>query len=109
MKHRVMSDEYPIFQFVFIRKQTRYKQINYQKIAYKVDNVEHVSELTLNDMLKIENSLKKIDYQTTRKKYKSKEQRKLNFPMRPRKNLLLWQELLGKYWICRKYVLPRMT
>lgn len=77
MEHRVMSDEYPIFQFVFIRKQTRYKQINYQKIAYKVDNVEHVSELTLNDMLKIENSLKKIDYQTTRKKYKSKEQRKL--------------------------------
>lgn len=77
MRHIVVQKDYASFEFVFFRNQTRYRQQNYQKYAYKVQNVEHVEHLTLSNMLAINDVLEEIDYATTREKYFAKNQRKL--------------------------------
>jgi len=68
---------YPMFMFVFTRSQTRYKQVNYQKSAYAVDNVEKNVVVSTKELLIIKEKLSKIGYETTLEKYNSKEQRKL--------------------------------
>ena len=77
MKHEIIQKNYKSFKFIFTRIQTRYKQINYQKHPYKVQNIEHTKHMTLSDMLYINNILKDINYETTRQKYFAKNQRKL--------------------------------
>ncbi len=75
-KEVVRGEKYP-FVFIFFRMQTRYRQQNYQKEAYKVRIIEHTEERTLREMLSIDKALQEIGYETTREKYFSKEQRKL--------------------------------
>lgn len=77
MRHQVTQNDYQSFEFVFSRSQTRYRQQNYQKTSYKVQNVEHIEALTLSEMLAIDGTLEEIDYETTREKYFAKNQRKL--------------------------------
>lgn len=73
----VMNRDYLMFRFVFFRTQTRYRQANYKKYAYKVDNVETTYRYSLQDLLEIDDELEEIDYETTRQKYYAKNQRKL--------------------------------
>lgn len=73
----VKDKKYNFFRFVFIRQQTRYKQKNYKKISYQVDNIEYVAGFTLLQMLEIDDELEEIDYEMTREKYNAKNQRKL--------------------------------
>lgn len=77
MRYNVTRDDYDIFVFEFYRQQTRYRQRNYQKTAYKVDNVEFDLDLSLEDILDIDAGLRLIGYETTLEKYNSKNQRKL--------------------------------
>ncbi|WP_295081893.1 HNH endonuclease signature motif containing protein [Ruminococcus sp.] len=77
MKNAVNSSEYPIYQYVFFRRQVRYKQSNYKKQAYSVNNTEGVYKLTLKQLLEIYDELEEIDFETTRQKYYAKNQRKL--------------------------------
>ena len=75
-----MQEDYQTFQFVFFRTQTRYKQQNYQKYAYTVDNTEYVMTASLKRLFEIDNELKQINYETTLEKYDAKKQRLLMTP-----------------------------
>ncbi len=77
MRQQIIGEDYCSFEFIFFRIQTRYKQVNYQKYPYQVQNTEHVEALTLKDILSINNILDDIGYETTREKYYAKNQRKL--------------------------------
>ena len=65
---------------MFFRTQTRYKQQNYQKYAYTVDNTEYVMTASLKRLFEIDNELKQINYETTLEKYDAKKQRLLMTP-----------------------------
>ena len=69
--------DYRIFEFSFYRSQTRYRQVNYQRTPYTVNNVEYVLRLSLSELLMIDDILEEIDYETTIEKYNMKNQRKL--------------------------------
>ena len=75
-----MQEDYQAFRFVFFRTQTRYKQQNYQKYAYTVDNTEYVMTASLKRLFEIDNELKQINYETTLEKYDAKKQRLLMTP-----------------------------
>ncbi|MBP3243359.1 MAG: HNH endonuclease [Ruminococcus sp.] len=77
MRRKIVDANYTMFEFYFIRNQTRYKQENYQKTAYTVENIEKIIACTLNNMVKINDELNDINYETTREKYFAKNQRKL--------------------------------
>lgn len=77
IREQITAKDYEIFKFVFFRSQTRYRQVNYQKIQYTVDNIDKVLYLTLQQLLEIDDELEEIDYETTRDKYFAKNQRKL--------------------------------
>ena len=66
--------------FDFYRVQTRYRQSNYQRESYKVDNVERTMLMSLKQVLEIDDELEEINYETTRKKYEETNQRKLMTP-----------------------------
>ena len=77
MRSQILDKSYKSFEFIFTRSQTRYWQINYQRTAYKVENIEYIEQLTLDDMLAVDDALEEIGYETTRQKYFAKNQRKL--------------------------------
>ncbi len=76
-KDSAYSKYYEIFHWVFVRQQTRYKQVDYQKYSYVVDNVEHISEYTLAKMLELRENLEKIGFELTTEKYFARDQRRL--------------------------------
>ena len=70
-------DETHAFNFETIRKQTRYRQVNYVKSSYKVSMVDEgvaVDWVWLNHRY---NKLKAINFEATLSEYESKSQRKL--------------------------------
>lgn len=73
----ILQDNYKMFIFEFIRNQTRYRQENYQKQSYNVENIEFVLELSLKELLKINDELKEINYETTLNRWRTRNQRKL--------------------------------
>lgn len=77
IKQEVTASDYKMFIFEFVRSQTRYRQRNYQKYAYTIDNTEHMLRLSLRQLLEIDDELEEIDYETTRQKYFAKNQRRL--------------------------------
>ena len=77
MYNQILYSNYGCFEFVFVRNQTRYRQQDYQKSAYIVQNEEHSEVLSLSKLLSINASLFDINYETTRQKYNAKNQRRL--------------------------------
>lgn len=77
MRNEVLQYNYKMFEFIFSRNQTRYQQQNYIKYAYTVQNVVYVHRLSLKDLLGIGGELERINYETTRKKWDTKNQRSL--------------------------------
>ena len=63
--------------FSFYRQQTRYRQVNYVKHSYKVNNKVFILEYDYGSIVKTYNKLKAIDFETTTNKYSSNYQRKL--------------------------------
>ena len=80
MKDLVLSPDYPIFEFLFSRDQTRYCQSNYVRSSYVVQNIEGNLPMSLEELLSINKELSDIGYETTRAKYFSKNQRRLMTP-----------------------------
>lgn len=72
---KIIDDEH-MFHFELIRKQTRYKQVNYVKSAYYV--YIKIDEYTYNFMMLLDrfNKLEKINFECTLSEYHLKEQRK---------------------------------
>ena len=77
MRNEILQDDYPMFRFVFVRNQTRYHQVNYQRCAYIARNEDRTMFYTLEKMLAITDELQDISYETTRTKWKAKNQRSL--------------------------------
>lgn len=63
--------------FSFYRQQTRYRQVNYVKHSYKVNNKVFILEYDYGSIVKTYKKLKAIDFETTTNKYSSNYQRKL--------------------------------
>lgn len=76
-REEILQDNYKMFIFEFKRKQTRYRQEDYQKYPYTIENTEHTLDLSLNELLDINEELKKIEYETTIKKWQTRDQRRL--------------------------------
>ncbi|MCR4889580.1 MAG: HNH endonuclease [Ruminococcus sp.] len=77
MRNEVVQYDYKMFEFIFSRNQTRYRQQNYKKYAYTVQNIVYVHRLSLEDLLGIGGELERINYETTRRKWDTKNQRSL--------------------------------
>ncbi len=77
MRDSVIQNDYKMFEFIFSRNQTRYRQRNYQKYSYTVTNTVYELCFSLKEMLDIDDELEEIEYETTRAKWCAKNQRKL--------------------------------
>ena len=73
---RVIDDKCA-YKFIFVRAQTRYKQRNYVKSAYKVNVQTNYYEYNYIYIVKRYNQLAEINFECTLKEYHSKNQRKL--------------------------------
>ena len=96
----IRNEKYEIFVFEFVRDQTRYTQRNYQRSAYKVSNIEKRLCLSLRDIMEIDDGLEEIDYETTRAKYYTINQRRLMTKELRRKIILrdgYTCQICGKY------------
>lgn len=72
-----LKDDAHAYKFYFSRQQTRYKQTNYQKQSYIVNNITDLKTCDYFWLLDRYKELESINFETTLKKYKSKSQRKL--------------------------------
>lgn len=70
-------DDENAYQFVVTRNQTRYKQHNYQKIAYKVTNIVDTFSCSYDLLKDRDRQLHKIGYGCTIRQWNQKDQRKL--------------------------------
>ena len=73
-------DDAHAYLFILYRNQTRYKNFNYQRIAYQVKNRIGTYEFDYDYLANRNASLAKIGYETSLNKYHSKEQRKMMTP-----------------------------
>lgn len=72
----VLADS-QMFCFVFVRKQTRYRQKNYVKYSYIVECVDGVCRLSYSAVMDIYHDLEAIGLETTLAKYHAQNQRRL--------------------------------
>ncbi len=70
-------DEKNMFVFVFVRQQTRYKQVNYVRHPYKVSIVVQKFPCSYDFLLSRYNALENINFEATLSAYHSKSQRSL--------------------------------
>lgn len=71
------TDDNNAFRVSLYRLQTRYRQKNYRKEAYKVRQLQQVYTCSLNDILERYERLRQIDFQCTLREWEIKNQRKL--------------------------------
>lgn len=77
IKSYVLRDSYLMFEFVFIKNITAYRQWNYVRYPYTKEIVVKKISLSIEDMHKIMAELEKIGYCTTRDKWNTTNQRRL--------------------------------
>ena len=70
-------DDENMFHFVFVRQQTRYKQVNYQKTSYKVTVQDKLYTCNYQALVDRYKMLRDIGFECTLNEYHSKNQRKL--------------------------------
>ena len=70
-------DDCEAYKFYLIREQTRYKQINYIRTPYKVEQTVDSFSCDYYYLFNRNEQLKAINYECTLKEYNSKNQRKL--------------------------------
>ena len=66
-----------MFIFDFKREQTRYRQSDYERHPYTVENTVFSLKLSLKELLERDDELEEIEYETTISKWNSRNQRKL--------------------------------
>ena len=77
MKSEIQNYDYQAYVWIFYRQQTRYKQRNYVRKSYKVKRKVYRFSNSLRELLEIYDELEEINFETTRKRYESQNQRKL--------------------------------
>ena len=73
----ITQDDYKMFIFDFKREQTRYRQSDYERHPYTVENTVFSLKLSLKELLERDDELEEIEYETTISKWNSRNQRKL--------------------------------
>ena len=76
-QYQKILDDDNAYNFYLTRKQTRYKQRNYVKTPYKVEQIVDSFSCNYFFLLSRNMRLKTINYECTLKEYNSKNQRKL--------------------------------
>lgn len=76
-RNLIGSVYYAMFDFRFVKTQTRYRQYRYQRTPYKVTTTQHVEHLSMGDIRRIIKELEAINFEATTEKYYSKNQRRL--------------------------------
>lgn len=81
-QYEKILNEYPIdrssvINVYYTRNQTRYRQRNYNRTSYKVQNIECQKSYTIFEITNRYNLLKDINFTTTLEKYNANNQRKL--------------------------------
>lgn len=76
-QYKESLDDGEAYHFYLTREQTRYKQINYIKTPYKVEQTVDSFNCDYNFLFNRNEQLKAINYECTLKEYNSKNQRKL--------------------------------
>ena len=94
-------DDEHMFCFAFIRQQTRYKQVNYQKFSYKLNVQDKEYSCDYQSLIDRYIMLQKIDFQCTLNEYHCKNQRKL-MTKALRKEIMLRDNYTCQ--ICGKYM-----
>lgn len=96
---KCLDDGYA-FKFHLTRQQTRYKQVNYIKSSYKVEQIVESLGLDYMSLFNRNEQLKSINYECTLNKYYSRNQRRLMTP-ELRKEIMIRDnytcQLCGKY------------
>lgn len=77
MQFQKCLDDKNAYQFHLVRKQTRYKQKNYVKTAYKITQTVESYDCNYSYLYHRNEKLKEINYECTLREYHSKNQRKL--------------------------------
>ncbi len=98
---RIVDNSGRAFNFVFYRTQTRYRQVNYNKIPYKVNNVVYkffMSEKAILDRVKFLNN---HDLYVTYNQFQKKDQRKA---LTPKLREMIKQRDNYTCQICGKYM-----
>lgn len=72
---KIVDDEH-MFYFNLVRKQTRYRQVNYEKSSYKVSVIVDQYCCPISTLRTRYNDLAEIDFECTLSEYNSKDQRK---------------------------------
>ena len=90
-----------MFQFVLVRQQTRYRQMNYQKISYKAAVYNGMFCCNYQKLVTRYRMLKEIGFQCTINEYHSKNQRKL-MTKALRKKIMIRDNYTCR--ICGKYM-----
>lgn len=96
----IIDDEH-MFCFELIRKQTRYKQVNYVRTPYCVSVVIENHSFSFEDIQYKFNALKNINFECTLSEYHSKEQRK-RVTKALREEIMLRDNYTCQ--ICKKYM-----
>lgn len=94
-------DDKRAFKFHHVRQQTRYKQVNYVKSSYKVEQVVDTFSCDYIYLLNRNEELKSINYECTLSNYHSKNQRKL-MTKELRKEIMIRDNYTCQF--CRKYM-----
>lgn len=76
-QYKRILDDSNAYRFKVIRNQTRYKQVNYQRYPYVVENVVGDYAVSFNYLANRNRMLSSINYESTIADYNSKQQRKL--------------------------------
>ena len=76
-QYQNVLDDNNAYHFIFVRKQTRYKQQNYVKTSYKVLVADTELKVSWQWLTNRRNQLEKIGFEATLREYNSNSQRKL--------------------------------
>lgn len=79
-QYRESLDDNHSFVFYTSRQQTRYKQINYERIPYQVETIIDIYRYDYDTLVNRDARLQAINYECTLRDYFSKNQRKLMTP-----------------------------
>lgn len=101
LRQEVADKNYKMFIFRFYRTHIRYRQQNYNRYAYQVNDIDNTVGKSLSDLLGADYDLEEIGYETTLRKHEAKKQRDLMTPSL-RKKIMKRDHYTCRY--CGKYM-----
>lgn len=76
-RDEALNEGYVSYLFLFVRGKTRYKQVNYQRYSYVAEDVVYSVGFTIEEMEKMRERLREINYAMPLSRYSQQNQRKM--------------------------------